>query len=127
MSRSLAEVKAALSPAALARVEARATEIMEEIDGLRPLRMALDRTQVALASRLKISQEIVAKMEQKADMLLSTLNHYVEAVGGRLNLVARFPGRPDVRIGKLVDLRGHDGRGRATGVSGRRRGKPVAA
>jgi DNA-binding transcriptional regulator YiaG len=104
MSRSLAEVKADLPPQMRARVEARAKQIMEEIEGLRPLRTALDQTQEALAERLRISQASVAKMEQRTDLLLSTLRHYVEALGGQLSLVASFPGRPEVRISGLGDI-----------------------
>ncbi|NDA56469.1 MAG: transcriptional regulator, partial [Betaproteobacteria bacterium] len=32
-------------------------------------------------------------------MLLSTLRHYVESMGGKLELVAQFPNRPPV-VGK---------------------------
>jgi transcriptional regulator with XRE-family HTH domain len=104
MSRTLAELKAELSAPMRRKVEARAKQIIEEIDGLRPLRAALDRTQQDLADRLGISQASVAKVEQRADMLLSTLTHYVEALGGRLSLVASFPGREEVRISGLGDI-----------------------
>jgi transcriptional regulator with XRE-family HTH domain len=127
MSRSLAELKAELSPQMRARVDARAKEIMAEIDGLRPLRTALDRTQEELAQRLQISQASVAKMEQRTDMLLSTLNHYVEALGGRLSLVASFPGRPEVRISKLGDIPEPEARNRPKRASGRRAGKIAVA
>jgi transcriptional regulator with XRE-family HTH domain len=125
MSRSLADVKAGLSPALRARVEARAKEIMNEIDGLRPLRTALNHTQDDLAARLQISQASVAKMEQRTDMLLSTLSHYVEALGGRLTLVASFPGRPDVRITRLGDIPETDTR-QPRRAAGRRSAKVAA-
>jgi len=34
-------------------------------------------------------------------MLLSTLRHYVESMGGKLELVAQFPDRPPVVIEHL--------------------------
>ncbi len=34
-------------------------------------------------------------------MLLSTLRHYVESMGGKLDLVAQFPNRPPVVIKHL--------------------------
>lgn len=47
--------------------------------------------QQELAERLAVSQACVAGMEQKQDMLLSTLRRYVRALGGELELIARFP------------------------------------
>jgi len=38
-------------------------------------------------------------------MLLSTLRRYVEAMGGKLELVAEFPDRPRMVIDKLTPIR----------------------
>lgn len=46
--------------------------------------------QLDVAEKLAVSQPHVASMEQKTDMLLSTLQRYVKALGGQLELVARF-------------------------------------
>jgi predicted XRE-type DNA-binding protein len=46
--------------------------------------------QLDVAEKLAVSQPHVANMEQKTDMLLSTLQRYVKALGGQLELVARF-------------------------------------
>lgn len=48
-------------------------------------------SQVELAGRLNVSQPHIAQIEQQSDMLLSTLNRHVQALGGELHLVARFP------------------------------------
>jgi hypothetical protein len=37
-------------------------------------------------------------------MLLSTLRSYVEAMGGQLGLLARFPDRPPVRLRTLAPV-----------------------
>jgi hypothetical protein len=37
-------------------------------------------------------------------MLLSTLQLYVKAMGGKLSLIAEFPDRPPVRIKALADI-----------------------
>lgn len=58
---------------------------------LHELRRARALTQQELAERLKVSQPAVAKMEQRADVYVSSLRSYVEAVGGRLKIVAEFP------------------------------------
>jgi hypothetical protein len=39
-------------------------------------------------------------------MLLSTLKRYVEALGGKLDLVAKFPNRPPVIIERIAEPRG---------------------
>lgn len=120
MSRSLADIKAGLSPERRARVEARAAQIIQEIEGLRPLRNALDQTQVELAGRLHISQASVAKMEKRTDLLLSTLRQYVEALGGQLSIVASFPGQPELRISGLGDIRPLGSNGHSTPAAARR-------
>jgi DNA-binding XRE family transcriptional regulator len=84
-----------------AKVDARAAELMAEEMTLRDLRRALERTQVHLARQLGIRQETVSRLEKRSDMLLSTLRSYVEAMGGQLDLMARFPGRPPVRLKTL--------------------------
>ena len=104
MNKSLAEIKAKLSPERCAKIEARTREIMAQIDGLKPLRVALDQTQTALADRLHMKQASVAKLEKRTDVLLSTLRQYVEALGGDLSLVVSFPNRPEIRIAGLGDI-----------------------
>lgn len=46
----------------------------------------------------------VSKIEKQADMYLSTLRGYVEAMGGQLDLVVRLPSRPPLRIQTLGDV-----------------------
>ncbi len=47
--------------------------------------------QQELADRMSVSQAHIASIEQKPDMLLSTLRRYIQSLGGELDLVARFP------------------------------------
>ena len=84
---------------------------------LRDLRKALGKTQVTMADRLGIKQENVSRIEQRSDMLLSTLNSYLRSMGGRLRLVAEFEGRPPVGANRSGG-RGEDDRTRRTGVYG---------
>ena len=58
---------------------------------LHELRRARTLTQQELAETLKVNQPAVAKLEQRADMYVSSLRSYIEAVGGRLKIVAEFP------------------------------------
>jgi DNA-binding transcriptional regulator YiaG len=68
---------------------------MEEADrtyamGLAALRQAAELTQVELARRMGITQAAVSRMEQPHDLLLSTLNAYLQAVGGHASVIVRF-------------------------------------
>ena len=42
-------------------------------------------------------------MEQRCDLLLSTLRRTVEAMGGSLSLIARFPDRPPVEFSGITE------------------------
>lgn len=61
-------------------------------------------TAVRLAKKLRIKQEAVSRPEQRTDMLLSTLDHYLRRLGGRLRLVAEFEARPPVTLAGLADI-----------------------
>ncbi|SNT41215.1 Helix-turn-helix domain-containing protein [Granulicella rosea] len=103
MAVSLEYVMSTLSPEERAEVEARAQELIEEELTLRDLRAVQHLTQQRVAELLGIEQDSVSRMERRADMLLSTMSSYVEAMGGRLRLVAEFPNRRPYTV-KLGDL-----------------------
>ncbi|MCO7592907.1 helix-turn-helix domain-containing protein [Pseudomonas brassicacearum] len=98
MYKTLDDVMNGLSPERRARVEERGRELVREEMTLRALRKQLQITQEDLAERLDIRQGNVSKVENRSDMLISTLRGYVEAMGGRLELVAYMPGRAPVTI-----------------------------
>ena len=58
---------------------------------LHELRRARALTQRELAKKLKVNQPAVSKIEQRADVYISSLRAYIEAVGGKLKIVAEFP------------------------------------
>lgn len=96
MTATLKEMIDRLPPARQRKVKARASALIAEAMTLRDLRLARRHTQTSLARKLKIGQHSVSRLEQRSDLLLSTLRDYVSAMGGSLELVARFPDRPDV-------------------------------
>ena len=87
-----------------AAIEARAQVLIAEELTLRDLRKARDRTQKQVGVMLGIGQEHVSRLEQRTDLLLSTLTGYVEAMGGTLRLIAEFPDRAPVTITSLADV-----------------------
>lgn len=78
-------------------IEDRAAGMLIELR-LAELRKALDLTQESVAEALSRNQSAVAALEKRGDMLLSTLQRYVDALGGELEVLARFPERPTVRL-----------------------------
>ena len=91
-------------PERRAKIAARAQELIAEELTLRDLRKAHDLTQSQIATMLGIGQDHVSRIEQRTDMLLSTLASYVRAMGGSLKLVADFPGRKQVALTGLADV-----------------------
>ena len=77
-------------------VKQRARELIAEELTLRELRRARKLTQERLSKKLKIGQEGISRLEQRTDLHLSTLRHYVEGLGGKLTLIAEFPDRTPV-------------------------------
>ncbi len=104
MARNVDDVIRNLKPAQRKRVESRAAQLIAEEMTLRELRHARKLTQVRMAKALGINQDGVSRLEKRSDLLLSTLRKSVEAMGGRLSLIAEFPDRPPVVLtGIAVD------------------------
>ncbi len=98
MAKNLDHMLAELPAKLLATTEARAGELAT----LKDLRQAVAQTQEELATTLGVGQDTISRLEKRSDMLLSTLRRYVEAMGGKLELVAQFPNRPPVVIDHLT-------------------------
>lgn len=94
MARSLDQVIASLPAKRRAKIEQRASELAT----LKDLREAVEQTQEELAASLGVGQDTVSRIERRSDVLLSTLRRYVAAMGGELELVARFPNRSPLII-----------------------------
>ena len=101
MGTSLKEKIASLPPERQARIKAETAHLQATYMTLKELRRAQAMTQVHLAKQLGKSQVTVAQMEKRTDLLLSTLRHYVEALGGRLDIVVQFPDRAPIIIEQI--------------------------
>jgi transcriptional regulator with XRE-family HTH domain len=101
MARTWDEVVSGLPLDQQQEIEARVAQLIEEEMTLRDLRKAHELTQTRMAEALHISQDGVSRIETRSDFLLSTLRSYVEAMGGKLRLVAEFPDRRPVTISGL--------------------------
>jgi DNA-binding XRE family transcriptional regulator len=67
------------------------------------LRRVRQRSQKELARALKVNQPAVAKLEKRTDMYVSSLRRYGEALGGQLEITAKFP-KGEVVIGNFSDI-----------------------
>jgi DNA-directed RNA polymerase specialized sigma24 family protein len=85
-------------------IAALATELIKEEASLRKLRDARARSQEEIAARLGVQQAAVSKLERRTDMYISTLRKLIQAMGGDLEIVARFPDQPPVRITQFNSL-----------------------
>lgn len=56
-----------------------------------------------IAEILRVTQGYISKLERQDDMLLSKLYAYVEALGGELEIRAKFPGQ-EVQINRYPEM-----------------------
>ncbi len=70
---------------------------------LHELGQAREMTQIAVGAALNVEQPAVAMLERRADMYVSNLRAYVEAVGGKLHIVAEFP-HGNVKIANFTEI-----------------------
>jgi predicted transcriptional regulator len=87
--RPFTELTKDFTPERRARVAAKAAAL-REVMTLEELRKARTLSQEDVAASLAVGQPAVAKLEKRADMHVSNLRRYVEALGGTLEITARF-------------------------------------
>ena len=100
-AKTLAQMKAKLTPARRAAINKRMKILAQEELTLADLRKAQNITQASLAQKLGVNQSTVSQVESSTDLYLSTLRKHVEAMGGELTLTARFRDRAPVVISDI--------------------------
>lgn len=83
-----AELRGQMSPESQREVQERAERTLRHLD---EIRRARGMTQVTLASAMGVKQAQITKVGHQADLYVSTLRRFIEAMGGELEIVARFP------------------------------------
>ena len=99
MAKAWKTLRDGLSPEVQARASARTEALLVEVE-LAELRRARGMTQTQVAHRLEIEQGAVSRLERRGDLYLSTLQDYIQALGGELRLVASFPDA-DIPLSRL--------------------------
>lgn len=90
MSQKLEDVLKQIPEKRQAAIREEADRLIEVNSTLAALRKALNLTQSELAERLGSSQVSIAQLEKRSDIRLSTLQSYVQALGGHLKVNVEF-------------------------------------
>ena len=90
MAKKFSALRSGMSQAAQQRSHAKTKEMLAEMP-LHELRQARGLSQKMLADVLHVQQPSIAKIEKRTDMYLSTLRSHIQAMGGELDIIARFP------------------------------------
>ena len=104
MAKKWSELRATMSPESRARADQKA-EVMLIAIALRDLLRDRGFTQRQLAEQLDLAQGNVSRMLRRTDMHVSTLREIVEAMGGSLEITARFQDR-EYRLDQLASTPG---------------------
>ena len=102
MAKKFTELRAGMSQAAREKSDGMARQMLAEMP-LNELRQARGLSQKMLAEVLHVQQPSIAKIEKRTDMYLSTLRSHIEAMGGELDVIARFPDG-SVKINNFTEL-----------------------
>jgi transcriptional regulator with XRE-family HTH domain len=102
MAKKFSELRKAMSAGARAEAGARTERMLAEM-ALHELRKARKLSQEELAQACNLKQANVSRMEKQTDMYVSSLRRFIEAMGGRLDIVAHFP-EGDVRISQFTTI-----------------------
>jgi transcriptional regulator with XRE-family HTH domain len=90
--RAFSDLTANFSPERKARIAQKTQQLKSEM-ALNELREAFSLTQEQLASKLNVKQPAISRLEQRSDMYISHLREVIEAMGGKLDIIATFDDR----------------------------------
>lgn len=103
MGKKFQDLRKKMAPSARARADKLTKQMLAEMP-LQELRQALALSQEDLARTLRVEQATVSKMERRTDMYISTLRRFIEAMGGELEITAKFRDG-SVKITQFEELR----------------------
>jgi len=101
-NKAYKDLRGKMSLVAQKKAEAKAKAMIRDM-ALNDLRQARSLSQERLAQILRTKQANISKIERRADMYISTLRDYIEAMGGELEITAHFPDI-NVRINQFQQL-----------------------
>ena len=84
------KLTANFSEARKAQITAKVTQLESKM-ALHELRQAFQLSQADLAAKLNVKQPAISRLEKRSDMYISHLRQVIEAMGGELEITAKFP------------------------------------
>lgn len=102
MAKNVNDIINALPANRRRKIEKRAATLIAEEMTLQELRRAREMTQIRMAKNLGVAQKQISEIEKRTDMHISTLRRSIEAMGGRLSLIAEFPDREPVMLAGIA-------------------------
>ncbi|OOH89020.1 transcriptional regulator [Pasteurellaceae bacterium 15-036681] len=102
MAKKFSALRAKMPLEAQLQAQKKADEMIEEML-LQELRQARGLSQKEMAERLNVQQPAIARLEKRTDMYISTLRNHIEAMGGQLEVIARFSDS-SVKIKNIAEL-----------------------
>jgi len=102
MAKKWRDLYGAIPSERRAQIEAHVAKDMAEMP-LAEVRRARELTQQQIARHLEVNQAWISRVERQMDMRVSTLRSYIEAMGGELEIIARFHDGA-VRLRQFKDL-----------------------
>ena len=102
MAKSFNTLRQRMSDSAKNKAAQKAQNMIAEMP-LNELRAAKQLSQETIARILNKKQANISRLEKNTDMYISTLKHYIEAMGGTLEIMATFPDG-QVRISQFQNI-----------------------
>jgi DNA-binding XRE family transcriptional regulator len=90
MSKPYSILRGKMKPGAREKAAEKAKVLLDTMP-LQELRHARHLSQEQLAQTLSVKQAAVSKLEKRTDMYISTLRNFIKAMGGDLEIIAKFP------------------------------------
>ena len=108
MSKPYSILRNKMKPVARKKA-AKKTKTLLDTMPLQELRHARNLSQEQLAQTLSVKQAAVSKLEKRTDMYISTLRNFIKAMGGDLEIIAKFPDG-SIQISQFEDIAAKIGR-----------------
>jgi transcriptional regulator with XRE-family HTH domain len=103
MAKSFNDLRSKMSPERQRRNAAEAQRMLLEMT-LQELRQGVTNfSQEDIAEMLQVTQGYISKLERQDDMLVSNLYAYVEALGGQIEIRAKFPNQ-EIKIKQFREI-----------------------
>jgi len=93
-----------LPPDSQKRIKESAKKAIAHELSLQEMRKSLAISQTEMAERLELNQGDISKFERREDVYVSSVRRYIEAMGGKLELIAKFPERRRYKIKSIGEL-----------------------